>query len=582
MRALPALPTTLLMTVLIGGCKADTSPLHGPDSRTTEPPAPAFSSHSGGTVVTVHSVVPEGTDPADREAAMTFTGVHVQEGDLIHVTATGLVKGGPDFLGFDFYDADGAPAGESQTSAGPHSGGDFPIILNPPANIYSLIGSIRDPVTGVPNAWLFFGTDNTVAANASGELVLLVHDALYRFDYPAAYRDNVGGFEATIEVLAECELNVSRLSQGDPMWAGDTYDNTDSTIRARGCALTALSMALNFAGVANDPGSLNQFMIDNGDYSGSTVWWGPTVRDRAGPPIKFNTVNATNVEELGKLICTTGYPVVVGVNGSTHFVLATGYKDGEILVADPGYVNRTTLSVYNNQFSPRGYVADPPADISELDLAVTNAYVVLTDSHGRRAGYDPATGQGYTEIPGSAYFLDAIADDVTGAPPDGFTFLLQVAQPEEGMYTAVVLGSELTSYVLSIRGFSKDGSKQPPIEFDGVSNSGTESKFALAFEKEPGDRTQAVRIASTESTIADIDAAEELGLIDNRGIARSLRKKIEKAMEAAERGNIKSAVSGLNAFRGEVEAQASKHVDEVVAGILLQDAASLIEQLASE
>src|SRR6266576_2784521 len=53
-----------------------------------------------------------------------------------------------------------------------------------------------------------------------------------------------------------------------------------STIYQLGCALTSLSMALNFGGVPTDPGSLNQFMIQHDtDYSNASVNWGPTTKD---------------------------------------------------------------------------------------------------------------------------------------------------------------------------------------------------------------------------------------------------------------------------------------------------------------
>ena len=84
-----------------------------------------------------------------------------------------------------------------------------------------------------------------------------------------------------------CNLSVQELKQGifpkqdgNPVWEDDAYDKSaPSTIYQLGCALTSLSMALNFAGVPTDPGSLNRFMIQHDtDYSGASVIEPPTYK----------------------------------------------------------------------------------------------------------------------------------------------------------------------------------------------------------------------------------------------------------------------------------------------------------------
>ena len=127
-----------------------------------------------------------------------------------------------------------------------------------------------------------------------------------------------------------CMTNVKRLSQGDPMWANDLCDHsTTKTIKRKGCALTSLSMALNFAGLANDPGSLNQFMIKTDhDYSGADVSWGATTRDRSDGTLVFNGFRSKAKQDLDNALCK-GFPVIVGVKLNArgkpgHYVVVTG------------------------------------------------------------------------------------------------------------------------------------------------------------------------------------------------------------------------------------------------------------------
>ncbi len=190
---------------------------------------------------------------------------------------------------------------------------------------------------------------------------------------------------------AGCTTNVARLSQGDPRWAENKYDHSDSfTIRQKGCALTSLAIALNFAGDVSYPDTLNKFMANNdSDYYGLSVNWDAVTRDYALaatqllpglPYLKFfytaiNSVDNLDAakEYLNNSLCQ-GHPVIVGVNldeinTPSHFVIVTGQKENDYTITDPGY-SKTLLSQYSNQFVTRGYVADPSSDISGLNLAI--------------------------------------------------------------------------------------------------------------------------------------------------------------------------------------------------------------------
>src|SRR5205823_7564976 len=48
---------------------------------------------------------------------------------------------------------------------------------------------------------------------------------------------------------------------GGPIWADDTYDESDFTISQKGCALTSLAMACQFAGFTISPRQLNTSLV---------------------------------------------------------------------------------------------------------------------------------------------------------------------------------------------------------------------------------------------------------------------------------------------------------------------------------
>jgi hypothetical protein len=397
----------------------------------------------------------------------------------------------------------------------------------------------------------------------------------------------------SISILIGCQTKVTRLSQAG--WAAyDPYDHSTTTIQARGCALTSLSMALRTANIAtladgltNNPGTLNQFMSTNDtDYYGTAVNWGPATRDASGGHVKFHfgifdsTDNAQAATQyLDDTVCRLNKPVIVGVeldSGGTpsHFVVVTGKQGSDYTIADPGFA-RTTLTAYDNEFVTRGFVADPSGDISELNFAVGDvAEFLIVNSSGQKTGYDPSIGQVVQQITNSVYFRDALQDDLTGAPPIETDHFSEIFQPSQGTYQIVITGLKLGTYSVSSRMFSQDGSPQPELLVPGIAGPGSSSAFSIQVNSTPGAISTVAAVATFESTVGDISNALALGLIDNQGNANSLSQKILAARDANQpsRGNI------LNAFINEVNAQNGKHISAIAAHVLSQDASSLLSQ----
>jgi hypothetical protein len=312
------------------------------------------------------------------------------------------------------------------------------------------------------------------------------------YGYFSLFEERLSG---QISLGCSAALNVPYLSQGDPSWASDLYDHSSTlTIQRKGCGLTSLAMALTFAGASYNPGQLNYFMKNHdSDFDGLSVYWDPATRDASNGPLKFFGFRSSDPSRLEDALCQ-GHPVIVGVNIVNgipgHFVLVTGKQGNQYLINDPGHSDRTTLDAYNNQFETRGYVADPPGDISALDVAVGDGVELLVvDPAARRTGFDAVSSMTVEEIPNSVYFKDALEDDVTGDPPTETGHICQIQRAPVGVYEVTLIGLAPRTYEVSLRAFSQDGSAQPPIVITGTAVPGVTSSLLVEYASTPGSTT---------------------------------------------------------------------------------------------
>ena len=340
-----------------------------------------------------------------------------------------------------------------------------------------------------------------------------------------------------------CQVQLpALLSQRDTRWSTHPYNTTGvDTIGAVGCALTSLSMALNYAGLNTTPDSLNSFMDTVGGYDivkdkngglDALVDWDTTTSAastgssspfKLSPPqkLKFvsNVVNSI-VDPVGasqvlsnSLCAATPHPVIVGVDltwdatkrkySAGHYVLVTGKQinpDGtaNFLIADP-YFNsnpsspsisvRTSLDDlhYNNHYETRGTVIDPPDDNSRLNFAIGGvADILVVDPMGRRIGFDPASGTILSEIPDASHWTDRLDNDDSGEPDSNSANFVQILQPMTGTYQIVITGFDSGPYTLSENVVSQDGTLQPEQTFTGTVSQGTMQTAISQLNTTPG------------------------------------------------------------------------------------------------
>jgi hypothetical protein len=112
----------------------------------------------------------------------------------------------------------------------------------------------------------------------------------------------------------------------------------------------------------------------------------------------------------------------------------------------------------------------------------------------------------------------------------------------------------------------------------GVTGTNSTSSFSIQFSSILGSTPNISRLATFDSTLADINDSQQLELIAPSGLATALSSQIIAASAAAAGGDKKTAVNILGAFKSLVIAQTSVHLKQPAVQALLEDANSLIHQ----
>lgn len=372
-------------------------------------------------------------------------------------------------------------------------------------------GGANDIVTGLP------------ANNSSGTGVIPLPAVGVDLSYTVpTYTDNfdpavfAATWNANWKFSPKCQVTVpNQILQNAGTWGGDPYGGYPAkTIGALGCALTSLTMALQYAAVnaglgilplISNPGSLNGFMKDFNFFDERAVEWDKATRSVTGGILKFDALggftgsldNPTLAKQkLDYALCSKNpHPVIVGVkitssggtNSPGHFVLVTGRdEDGHYTIVDPSGVGKT-LDDYPDGFSTRGFVKDPPGDISALDIDTgDNITLLVTDAVGNQTGTSPTSGNPLQQIPGSAYFIDRVDDDITGEVDTHPAHMVLIPTPKPGTFTITAQGVNSGPYTITISGFSQDGSSQPPIVFNGNATPGSTTTYTINYVSTPG------------------------------------------------------------------------------------------------
>ncbi len=165
---------------------------------------------------------------------------------------------------------------------------------------------------------------------------------------------------------------VPHFSQGDSRWGSRVLGHS-SNISEQGCAISAVAMILNFYGRDANPASLDEYLDNNGGYSGNSVVWGTAAKFNKSRGNKLKYERKTGSEQqLLKIIkkrIKRNQPTMARVDYGkdndlkyNHFVVCVGIADdGGIIMNDPatrhgnGYKSSDHENVIQKTTRKNGY-----------------------------------------------------------------------------------------------------------------------------------------------------------------------------------------------------------------------------------
>lgn len=242
-------------------------------------------------------------------------------------------------------------------------------------------------------------------------------------------------------------VSITRFSQRDPKWKGQTYDSASQwspasrTIESWGCALTSASTVLDYYGIKslpngspNNPGQLNSWLKSQPDgylREGAVNW---NAISRLSKLMSTSEVPALEYSYKGNLPAllqshlSDGQPVILNEPG--HFVTAYRYHSGVTDIVDPywtsGSTARTTLSSYGNAFLSMRTFTPSHTDLSYL--------ISVSDSEVGAKLYKTGPGGDVEVSDVVSYTHDPLIDPLTGKPGGQPFQILEFAKPHSGEY----------------------------------------------------------------------------------------------------------------------------------------------------
>lgn len=259
--------------------------------------------------------------------------------------------------------------------------------------------------------------------------------------------------------------------------ASTQYPTANRTIASKGCLITSYAMLLQHLGISTDPVELNTWLSEHDGYTG----------DDCSPELVYTKIEEFAYDQYGvelhhvfvrssteakQVIRDEQLPVIYGVNGSSHWVLAADVvqtsSEETLGIFDPHHAwacwaapaatapysriqcavgqlgHRIDLTSYPDA-SPFGYLDLTVQERTpSLQFNSQGAELLLIDAQGRRVGYDQQTGETLYEIPNSFYGDSQIVtpNDENSGPIQRTLFLPEDASTA---YTLQAIGGSTSS-----------------------------------------------------------------------------------------------------------------------------------------
>ncbi len=284
---------------------------------------------------------------------------------------------------------------------------------------------------------------------------------------------------ATVPYAMATEANTGPYACGD-------------TIEQCGCVLTSVATVLAMYNVVElddgtelDPATLNEWFsqeaqqtpsgwVSHGYAFGDVVWTAVNElsgelsrKDPSIKPLKYARTGTGSIEEIQSEL-REGRPIILEVPG--HWIVAYKIDNGDILINDPYYRNRTTLADYTDRGVPilSSVLFQESDDLSAVVITVPRAArVEVKDQENRVVGTlnldltaDEAAASAQKGIAGSEYITRRAWRDPTCvmAPPPIDAGTNQIVLPgSAAAYQIAVTGPEGEELAYAVHEYDSNG-----------------------------------------------------------------------------------------------------------------------------
>lgn len=332
-------------------------------------------------------------------------------------------------------------------------------------------------------------------------------DFIYAYEVPAG-TCSMGGASNNL-------LNVPDLKQDSPAWAGEPYgwmlDNGqrisrfNATIGGAGSYITSVANIMRYHGITTatnaqdvNPQTLNDYLsglaVNHGyAQNGIAIWAG--IQTYSGGRIAVNALLPSAGQTKAQAIdaqLALGHPVMVSVPfpdaayPNSHWVVITGPPvNGHYPIRDPGGHHASDLAPYGDEAGIGNMMLLLPTNGYEAQQRIAAhgpVELLITDTYGRRTGYDPDTQSFVNEIPQSRYATEySLLNQENGFSIGLTERVIYITRPSTGNYTLTVTGTGSGSYTLDFQSISI-WLQFWTQSFDGVASSGLTTTYRYRYD----------------------------------------------------------------------------------------------------
>lgn len=135
-------------------------------------------------------------------------------------------------------------------------------------------------------------------------------------------------------------------------------------------------------------------------------------------------------------------------------------------------------------------------DRGELTVVAADIQLLLIAPGGKETGYDPKSKTILKEIPGSAYYQDALLAYDSGRVDPNTTQTLNVQQPKAGKYRLIVSPGTLADgeeYEVRVHLYRRDGSDAGSSRIAGAARRGMPKTYDLQLSTSPRAAVTVIR-----------------------------------------------------------------------------------------